>query len=172
MKNQINQSIELSLSAKEPICIKSKSCKLLLDIQNTSNNDIEVGGLNFVLRPYSTNSRINFSGYINSPVAVDTLENLQANQNNRLIIKANQRLEKEINIEQIKWLKSIQSSWKYNDLWERITEGKYQIYVELGLYAEETNSVPKKERIGNTEIEFIDSYKSTSNWLTLDFEEK
>lgn len=171
MKNRTEQPIKLQLLAEEVACIKSKFCKVVLEIQNISNEDIEVGGLEFILRPYSTGSRVPASSYINSPVAIDNLENLRPNRPNRLIVKANQTLEKEVDIGKIRWLKSIQSSGEYNDLWERIVEGKYELFVELGVYPK-TPPTPKKGKIGDIEVDFVDFYKAESNYLILDFKEK
>jgi len=172
ISNALEEKIELHLSTKETTCVKSQSCKVFLDIKNVSNEDVEVGGLGFTLRPYSTNSKTDYSRHIDSPVHFSTLENLQPNQASSFIIKANQHIEKEIDVENIKWLKSISSSFEYNDLWKYVTEGKYQMSVGMKLLSNSANSATKKEKIGNIEVEVKDNYRAESNWLTLDFKKK
>jgi hypothetical protein len=167
----MKKQIELRISTKETTCKKMQSCKILLDIENFSDNDVSVGALNILLRPNTNNTHVDERGYLDSPVDVITLENLQPNQPSLLTIKGNQHLEKVIDIEKIKWLKRNQSSWNYSDLWEQINEGKYQISVELGLNIKVDDSFPKKGKIGNTEVEFQNYYKVISNFLKLDFKQ-
>lgn len=161
--------IELRLSVKENTCIKSRSCKIFLDIQNVSNQDVEIGGLFFWMKPFSENSRRNFSNDMTSDVDLETLENLGPNESGKhLIIKGNEHFEKEIDIEQIKWKIATLSSWEHDDLWKHTTEGKYQIKVGVGQFPK-VSDAPRKEKIGNVEVEVINTYPAESNWLTLNF---
>lgn len=164
--------IELQLSVKETICIKSQSCKVFLDIQNVSKQDVEIGGLLFWVKPFSEGSRRDFSNDMTSVIDLETLENLSPNESgNHLTIMENEHIEKEIDIEQIKWKIAKLSSWEHDDLWKHITEGKYQINVGVGQFPK-ISDAPRKEKIGNVEVEIINTYPAKSNWLTLDFKKK
>ena len=171
---KMEKKLQLKLSIKETTCTKSQSCKILLDIQNISNEDVEVGGLLFIMRPYLTGSRTDSSREVSSTVDLDTLENLEPNEDGKhLVIKGNEHFEKEINIEQIKWKNSILSTWEHVNLWEIITEGEYQMDLGVGVFPKEF-SAPRKEKIGNVEVTIINpvSNSDRSNYLTLNFKEK
>jgi hypothetical protein len=179
---ETKRSINLQLSAKETSCVRPAPCKILLDIENLSDEDINMElSLNINLRPYSTEPRRDLSHDLHSPLNIDTLENLQPNQYSRFLIKGHQHIEKEIDLEKIKWLRSIQSSWHYYDLWEQVTEGKYR--VSAGLEENPKLIDPRRikkdvkatKAVGQKDVTFVNIepiLSITANSLMIDLKEK
>jgi hypothetical protein len=120
--NQREKLIEVTLSTEAPTCVKSRACKVLVRIENVSDQDVEIGGLSFWLVPSAMSARRgrrqDLTGQdLTSSVDLATLANLGPNEaGHRLILKSKEHLEREIDITAIKWKKAMLSSWNHEDL--------------------------------------------------------
>lgn len=179
----MTKQLELRLSAGSEICTKSASCKVLLNLKNTTNEDVTTEvALVVALEQHSSAAARDFSRDLNSPLDITTLENLQPNEYRRLFIPSNRQIEIEIDLERIKWLKSIQSSWDYRELWEHSIQGPFQVYAGLAVNPKLIDSSQIKEDLaakkaagGGDEVTFVNipsTLCDPSNVLTIDFRRK
>jgi len=166
-----DKKIKLSLTAKDATCKKSGSCKVFLNIQNFSDEDVEVSGLSFLLEGYSK-GRSTEPALISS-LDLDTLKGLKPNENGtHLVVKGKGRLEKEIDLEQVLWKEMQSSVWKHYDLWKFIRSGDYRVQASVGTSLDKT-SKPQVEKIGETEVQFlpVTPGAAPSDYLALEFKE-
>lgn len=165
------KKIKLLLTTKDATCKKSQSCKVSLNIQNLSDEDVDVSGLSFLLSGYS-NGKLT-EPQLTSSVDLETLANLEPNKNGtNLIIKGKDNFEKEIDLQQIQWKEMRSSVWKHFDLWKFINAGEYHVQASVGTSLDKT-SKPQTEKIGETEVQFIPITKGAdpSDYLALEFKE-
>jgi hypothetical protein len=170
--------LQLQLSASEPLCVRSASCKLLLDIYNPSDRDVNTeASMGLLLSPVNIPS----SSSLMTPLNAATLAPLGPNQFGKFEIKAGQHIEKELDLAKIKWHKMEQSSWAFYDLWKEVVEGKYQVSLTVAenpkLFPPKPVKVDEKatKAIGRQDVVIVNvepGPRSTSNSLTLDFKDK
>ncbi len=167
--NQVNSDpITISLlpvSDTDKPCIRSEPCEFVITIKNVSNEDAELYGLSLDMRPFSAEKEVETHTLINSPIDINSMKNLSVNQAaTKLVLPANESLERKIDIGSLGWLKSISSVWQYENLWDRTTDGKYQLSTRIGYSTKSHPSGRKeenkllKEKIGHPNVIFIDHY--------------
>jgi hypothetical protein len=170
--------LQLKLSASDPTCVKSASCKLLLDIYNLSDRDVDTeASMGLLLSPVNIPS----SSSLVAPLNATTLEPLGPNQFGKFEIKTGQHIEKELDLAKIKWHKMEQSSWAFYDLRQEAAEGKYRVSLTLAenpkLFPPKPVKVDEKatKAIGRKDVVIVNAEpgpRGVSNSLTLDFKEK
>lgn len=163
------QSLELRISFANIRCKKGGPCVLRIEAHNPAEASIELAGLGIWLRPFQGQKPIDFSGYLNASVDIVDLKQLQSEtRGNSVTIGPDQTWTKEVDLATLEWHKSIQSSLAYKPLWDRVSEGKYEARVEVGVISSEIPQA-SNANIGGVEVDMIKIQSPRSNWEGLEF---
>lgn len=140
----------------------------LLVIENNASEPVDVGALNLLLTPLVDENRTDTRNQINSPVDIVYMTNLERNQSSELLsVPAGDKVKRELRIESLRWLRSIQSFWEYKNLKDFVkVTGRYQMHAELDIYPR-PKAGAKELTIGNQDIRIVPNYRVASNQLEI-----
>lgn len=169
MKNTDTTLVKLTLSVNSSGSSDTKSHDFRLLIENTSDEPIEIGGLNILLFRFLDGGRIDAKTQLNSPVDIVDIKNLDRNQtSSRITLPIGSKITKEFDIKRLGWLSSNRSVWKYNTLEDMSGEEKlFQLRAELEIFPQQKIKA-EDQTLGNQEIGILSQIRVSSNELTID----
>ena len=180
-KNEINKLNNLGNTLSSPLsielgwvpnvetkqCIKGEPCKFRVLLRNSSDSDLDITELNFIMRPYSENPKIDFRNQINSVIDLKETLNLIGDART-LNLKTNEKVETEFNLASLTWQRSISSVLDSKPLWSYVSEGKYQLFADARFLSKSHDYSRRNATIGNTDVVLEDFTSAKSNLLTVE----
>jgi hypothetical protein len=171
--------LQLKISMKSPLCSIETECKVHVDIVNPSAENIDTEGmLGLSLSQHEESGRRGNDIEIYAPVRIKTLKTATQNEYDSFVLRSKEHIQFELNLTDIRWLKTKSSSINFSELSSLIKQGKYDLniqFFENPILTGSTRTMPNKiatEAAGLTDVTIVrkeSRLKGKSNPLSITF---